>query len=331
MTRPKNQESTKTEARLQQAITAYKENKNNPKVSLQSVARDYDVPRQTLKDHLDRKQPRNKAQENTMQLTHAEEKELVRWITTLTECGYAPRYRTVRELAEIIRNRRVCGINDDSIQLVNYGKLSKDWVTRFMSCHPQLASVCRKCIEASRIKDISVERLTKWFEDLHQIIEEYKIKPENIYNMDESGFAIGDIEASQRIINTEIRQQFQAKPARQEWVTAVKYVSVDGTFISPLIIFKGENLSRQWISASIYNDWQFACNTKGWTSNEHGIQWLRSCFKPAIQEKADIKYQLLICDGHDSHITGNWIGYCNLSVLSSEMNKPLHILIVKLL
>jgi helix-turn-helix, Psq domain len=95
MTRPKNQESAKTEARLQQAIAAYKQNKKNSKVSLRSVARDYNVPRQTLKDRLDGKQSRNKAQENTMQLTHPEEKELVRWITTLTERGYAPRYRTV--------------------------------------------------------------------------------------------------------------------------------------------------------------------------------------------------------------------------------------------
>jgi hypothetical protein len=55
------------------------------KLSLRSVARDYNVPRQTLKDRFDGKQPRNKAQVNTMQLTHPEEKELARWITTLTE------------------------------------------------------------------------------------------------------------------------------------------------------------------------------------------------------------------------------------------------------
>ena len=40
--------------------------------------------------------------------------------------------------------------------------------------------------------------------------------------MDESGFAIGDVEASERIINVNIRQRFQAKPGRQEWVTAVE-------------------------------------------------------------------------------------------------------------
>ena len=97
---------------------------------------------------------------------------------------------------EIIRNRRVFSVNDDSIQLVNYEQFGKDWVARFMSRHPQLESARRKCIEAARIKDVSVERLTKWFEDLQSVIEEHNIEPGNLYNMDESGFAIGDVEAS---------------------------------------------------------------------------------------------------------------------------------------
>src|SRR5436190_22530463 len=107
-----------------------------------------------------------------------------------------------------------------------------------MSHNPQLKSARRKCIEAARIKDVSAERLTNWFEDLQQIIES-----ENIYNMDESGFAIGDVEASQCIINTTIHQKFQAKPGRQEWITAVECVCADGSFIPLLIILKGENLS----------------------------------------------------------------------------------------
>ena len=123
--------------------------------------------------------------------------------------------------------------------------------------------------------------------------------------MDESGFAIGDIEASQRIINATIRQAFQAKPGRQEWITAIECVCADGTSLSPLIIFKGENLSRQWIPASIRNTWRFGCNTKCWTSNIHGIQWLHQVFEAETCEKAKGKPCLLICDGHDSHIASS--------------------------
>ena len=182
MTRPKDPESAEKEARLQQTIAAYrKQQKKSKKVSLRRIAKDFNVPRQSLQNRLDGKLPRIQANEQLMHLTIEEEKELVHWITKLTTRGYAPRYRTVRELAEIIRNRRVMGVNDDSIQLVNYEQFGRDWVARFMSHHPQLESARRKCIEAARIKDVSVERLIKWFEDLQQIIDEHNIETKNIY------------------------------------------------------------------------------------------------------------------------------------------------------
>ena len=160
----------------------------------------------------------------------------------------------------------------------------------------------RKCIEVARIKDVSVERLTKWFEDLQGIIEMENIEPGNLYNMDESRFAIGDIESSQCTINATIRQKFQAKPG-QEWVMAVECICADGSFLPPLIIFKGENLPCEWIPASIHNNWRFGWNRKGWTSNEHGLKWLSKNFEPATREKANGQLCILICDGYDSHIT----------------------------
>src|SRR5947207_2676966 len=200
MTRHKKSESMEKEARLQEAIVEYKKRvqkqKSITKVSINRVTKDFNVLRQTLTDRLNGKLPRNKAHEELMNLTNLEEKELVHWITVLTQHGYAPRYSTVRELAEIIRNRRVFGINDDDVQLVNYEPFGKQWVPRFMSRYPQLQSARIKLIEAARVKDVSVERLTRWFDDLERVITEYEIQPENLYNMDESGFAIGDIEAS---------------------------------------------------------------------------------------------------------------------------------------
>ena len=67
---------------------------------------------------------------------------------------------------EIIRNQYVYGVNDENIQLMNYDHIGRNWVAHFLSYHPELESVRRKYIEATRIKDMSVERLTRWFEDL---------------------------------------------------------------------------------------------------------------------------------------------------------------------
>ena len=58
----------------------------------------------------------------------------------------------------------------------------------------------------SRMKDTSKEVLQAWFNVFQSVIEKYNIKPENIYNMNESGFSIRSINASRVIINKEVQQ-----------------------------------------------------------------------------------------------------------------------------
>jgi len=239
MTRRNNQELIEKEARLQEAMAAVLVKK----YTANSAARAFNVPRQTLYDRLDGKLPRNKAHETEQLLSQAEEKELVRWITRLTITGYPPRYDTLREMAEEIRKRRVKNINENGLELVTYDDIGKQWVARFLRRHSELASVRPRSIDAVRVKDTSPARLQRWFDDLEKAVAEYNIKPENMYNMDESGFAIGEKEAGRCIINAQVRQKFQAKPGRQEWVSVVECVCADGSVIPPLFIFRAENLS----------------------------------------------------------------------------------------
>jgi DDE superfamily endonuclease/Tc5 transposase DNA-binding domain/helix-turn-helix, Psq domain len=330
MTRARNPLATEKEAQYQEAITAIRKGRH----TCHSAAIAFGLPRSTLYDRVNGgKQPRNVSHESQQILSHAEERELVRWITRLTISGYPPRHSTLKEMAEEVRKRRVKQINDDDIQLVHYDDIGAEWVSRFLRRHPELASVTLRSIESNRLKAATPERLQQYFDELEKVVAEYKILPKDKYNMDESGYAIGEIEASKCIINANIRQQFQSKPGRQEWVTSVECICADGTALPPLIIFKGTKLSTRWVDGNIPEDWKFACNTKGWTSNEHGIKWLRECFEPLTREKAAGKYRLLICDGHDSHITGEFIGHCMdndilLFILpphSSHLTQPLDV------
>ena len=155
--------------------------------------------------------------------------------------------------------------------------------------------------------------------------------------MDESGFAIGEKEAARCIINANIRQQFQAKPGRQEWVTVVECICANGSVIPSLVIFKAKNVSKQWIPESINGIWGVNCNTKGWTSNEHGLDRLKRCFDPKTHDKAAGEYRLLICDGHDSHIIAEFIAHCmenNILIMilpphSSHLTQPLDVGVFK--
>src|SRR5438552_649665 len=56
--------------------------------------------------------------------------------------------------------------------------------------------------------------------------------------------------------------------------------------------------------------WKVTNSIKGWTSNEYRLLWLKQCFEPATKEKANGRYCLLICDGHDSHCTADFLAHC---------------------
>ena len=71
------------------------------------------------------------------------------------------------------------------------------------------------------------------------------------------------------------------------WITAVECIYADGTVIPSMIIFKGENIMSNWIPQTFFNTWQFSCNSNGWTSNQHGQEWLKRCFDPTTKAKAN--------------------------------------------
>ena len=86
--------------------------------------------------------------------------------------------------------------------------------------------------------------IENWYNVLFETIDDLGILWRNTYNCDESGFGIGKAKTMCVIIDTEVKQSYQAEPGRQEWVTVMDCICVDGTSIPPMIIFKGENISK---------------------------------------------------------------------------------------
>ena len=78
------------------------------------------------------------------------------------------------------------------------------------------------------------------------------------------------------------------------------------------------------------SDWGWASNTKGWTCDAIGEDWIRTVFEPATHTEAT---RLLVVDGHGSHITAPFIRFCidyNILVFllpphSSHLTQPLDV------
>ena len=54
-----------------------------------------------------------------------------------------------------------------------------------------------------------------------------------------------------------------------------------------------------------------ASSPSGWTNNDIGLAWLEQVFDRYTKKKARQSYRLLILDGHRSHLTIDFIDYCD--------------------
>ena len=96
-------------------------------------------------------------------LSSIEEEELVHWIIQLSSTEYSSQYSLVREMAEAIQARPSSEIEPSLINPHDSksGPLGQEWIRNFLHQHRELESVVNILIDASRVKETTVEALKK--------------------------------------------------------------------------------------------------------------------------------------------------------------------------
>jgi hypothetical protein len=210
--------------------------------NINQAAKHFKVHHTTLGRRMEGGLSMAEAREPQQVFTIPEEKALARWITRLTAAAYPVTHALIEEMAEEIRKRCVFGINEPSIQYVEYEPLGQQWTQRFIKRPPYLATAMTHSIELARITEACPKVIDNWYRVLFQTIDELGISSRNTYNCDESGCGLGKGKARRVVVDTTIKHNYQAEPGRQEWGTVMECICVDGDWIPPLIIFKGENV-----------------------------------------------------------------------------------------
>jgi hypothetical protein len=172
-----------------------------------------------------------------------------------------------------------------------------------------------------------------WFDVFRNAIKQYEVRSSDIYNVDETGFRMGDTGRSYIVVSKKQGYTGKTPEDRGEGLTVIECASATGTAIPPFIIFKGKSIQSTWVPSDAPLDWMTAVSPKGWTSNALGYKWLTENFDPQTREKADYRYRMLILDGHGSHLTVPFIRFCmrNRIVLlclpahTSHMLQPLDV------
>ncbi|GEQ71335.1 hypothetical protein JCM33374_g5017 [Metschnikowia sp. JCM 33374] len=110
---------------------------------------------------------------------------------------------------------------------------------------------------------------------------EFGIEKHDVYNVDETGFAMGILSATRVITGSDSREDpVILQPGNREWVTAIECISAAGFALPPFIIMKGARLQKGWFN-NVPPKWRLGVTENGWTNNEMALSWLENIFIPS--------------------------------------------------
>jgi len=263
-------------------------------------------------------------------LTPQQEIELVKYIEGLTKRHLPPTRKMIQNFASAIAKEPV----------------SESWVTRFINRHSvHLISQWVTGMDSNRHKADSATKYSLYFDYLRSKIDQYRIDPRHTYNMDEKGFLIGVINRSKRVFSKRMWERKEVTAALQDgsraWITLLACVCADGSALPPGLIYEAANKAIQsdWVEdiKAGKHDVFITSSPSGWTNNDIGLAWLEQVFDRYTKAKARRSYRLLIVDGHGSHVTKDFIDYCDqnkilLAILpphSTHTLQPLDVVLFK--
>jgi hypothetical protein len=120
------------------------------------------------------------------------------------------------------------------------------WPRRFLDRHPELKSKMTTSLEACRAKALNETNVNGYFDILKLVIEEYNVKVENIWNMDEKGVQLGIGQKFSALVDRDQKNVYSIESGNRDLVTIIEAVCADGKVLRPSVIFQGVRRNLRW-------------------------------------------------------------------------------------
>ena len=162
-------------------------------------------------------------------------------------------------------------------------------------------------LDSNRQASEDQNRVLEYFQKLQKTIEDEGIIPEDIWNMDETGFRIG-IGKDQLIVTKRKRAHLFSMPENRESATAIEAISAGGSYIPAFLILSGQvHMSNWYQQPELEDETIIALSSTGYSNDEISLKWIQHFNK--YSRPTGLK-RLLILDGHSSHHTIEFIEFC---------------------
>ena len=301
---PKTDESTKF-----RLIKACEAAKLEEKPNISKIAREYDVPRRTLYNHV-KKDATTKSSKKRIRRTldDTQEEVLVNWIVKMNDLNMPPTPKVIEKWANLL--------------LASGGTLNKPvgkmWVYRFINRLPanlQLDPMYQRTKESKRIQTKDVGLLANWYNQLKKLLE--GVPGRLVYNFDECGFRPGEGKNQKVVGRKDLKRSFPdpAETERGENITVLECIAADGWHMDPLFIFKSNgSFIECWFddTEDITPNTMVGTPSNDWISDILAVQWLDQFIKATGTSSRMKKGEkrILIFDGHDSYLTLEFLQKC---------------------
>jgi hypothetical protein len=173
---------------------------------------------------------RCEAHVNEQALTEAQEEILAKCIKIQGRHGVPMTYASVGQCAEAISGRHI----------------GEAWPRRFCKRHPDLKMKKMTGLEKAHAKALNQFAVNEFFDMLMEVMKEYDILPENLYNMDEKGIQLGIGARVTAMVDRDQKTVYSIGDGNQELVTVIETICANRSVLHPSIIFQGQRRSSEW-------------------------------------------------------------------------------------
>lgn len=202
----------------------------NQQLSTHKAAGLYQVPRSTLGDCMKGLCIHAEVHINQQKLSLAEEEVLVKWAKVLGRWGVPLTHSPLTTYVSEILGKPI----------------GKSWAKRFLARHAGLKVKATTSLEKCCAKALNPVAVARFFDILEAAVEEFGIKPENTWNMDEKGVQLGIGVKVAAIIDHDQSTVYSVEDGNHELVTVIEAVCANGMALIPSVIFQGVHCNLEW-------------------------------------------------------------------------------------
>ena len=250
---PKN--ASEIEGRLSSALCAYRD-RGGPKIA--PLAREFRVSYQQLKGRVHGRQSRSARPGPNKALDKAQEQALISWVKILSDANAPATAQEIEGCANDILSRG--GSNR---------RVNKNWAYDFIKRLPNdYDLITQRTMEAERIDAERLPVITEWFHKLEGTLKLYKLGPRNIYNIDETGFQIGQGKSQRVVTNHKNPKKVISTGGIAETVTGVECIAADGWVMPPMILLAGSVHLEDWYcnQPNLPGNYSIGTSPTGWNN-----------------------------------------------------------------